>query len=908
MRAAKRVDGPIGHGRLPYGAGVPSSPAVDVGGPPVPLRRHQVEALTAVEAAVAAGRTRAWVVLPPGAGKTYVGLEVVRRLARPAVVFGPNTAIQGQWVTTWASYRPTPAPMSTERTLDTTVSALTYQSLATFDPSADVDDNGSAAASLLDRLHPNGTALVARLRELGPITIVLDECHHLLEVWGRLLAEVLDGLPEAFVLGLTATPPQVLDRDQSALVGELFGDIIYAASIPAAVREASLAPFAELAWLTPPSAAEADWLAQDAERFTTLTTDLMDTTFGSVGFLTWLDQRTTGIPVGWSRFERDEPTFALALLRLANAGMLTVPAGARIREEDRVAPTADDWVSLIGDWVKGCLARSGDPADADVVDRIRRVLPSVGYQLTKTGIRRGRSAVDRLIALSTAKTDACVQVVQAEQATLGERTRVLVLCDHESATAQGPDSMRAVQSAEAGSARAVLRALVDDPLTSRLSPMLVTGRTIAAGIATAGRLREFIAAVDPDLAARLDLQPWNEDPEIISLAGGWASRQWVPWATRFLESGHSAVLVGTRALLGEGWDAPKLSSLVDLTTATTLSAVVQIRGRALRVDPDWTEKVAITWTVVCVDDRHPRGRGDWDRLVRKHAGYFGLDSSGDITAGVAHVDDTFSTFAPPPTAEFDAINARMTVRAENRADVRERWAVGTPFVDRIVSTLRIRSRPGHPPVSPPSAGGTAIVRPATVLGPLGPVSTSDGHLSRGRPWRAARAVAAQIDLARYAYAVADALHTAGLTSVGAEAVRVEIEPDGEYRLQLNGVDTATSAVFAGALDDLVSTVGEPRYLVPRYLLGTRPGWSPQSAGWRLLLTRKLRPDGVAWHAVPTALGIRRELVDAFVTAWNGWVSGGSAVFTGNPDGAGVLAGSRGFAPLDVETVLRPAWS
>jgi superfamily II DNA or RNA helicase len=890
---------------------VPSSPAAGVGAPPVPLRRHQAEALAAVDSAVSAGRSRAWVVLPPGAGKTYVGLEVVRRLDRPAVVFGPNTAIQGQWVTTWASYRPTPTAMGTDRALDAPISALTYQSLATFDPSADPDGSTSEPSSLLDRLHPNGTALVTRLRELGPITIVLDECHHLLEVWGRLLADVLDDLPEAFVLGLTATPPQVLDRDQTALVAELFGAITYAASIPAAVREATLAPFAELAWLTPPSAAEADWLAQNAERFATLTTDLMDPTFGSVGFLTWLDRRSTGIPVGWSRFERDEPAFALALLRLANAGMLTVPTGARLREEHRVAPTADDWVALIGDWVKGCLSRSGVAADEGVVDRIRAVLPSVGYQLTKTGIRRGRSAVDRLIALSSAKTDACVQVVRAEQATLGERTRVLVLCDHESATAQAPDSIRAVQSAEAGSARAVLRALVADPLTRTLSPMLVTGRTLAADSVTAGRLRDFIAAADPDLGARVDLQPWNDDPAIVTLAGGWSSRHWVPWATRFLEAGHSGVLVGTRALLGEGWDAPKLSSLVDLTTATTLSAVVQTRGRALRIDPGWADKVAITWTVVCVDEHHPRGRGDWDRLVRKHAGYFGLDGSGDITAGIAHVDDSFSTFAPPPTANFDAINARMTVRAENRADIRARWAVGTPFVDHVVATVRIRSRRSGPAPRPTDAAitpTTSPVRPTTVLGALGPVDTTTGHPAFGHPWRAVRAVAAPIDLARYACAVADGMHAAGLAPVGAEAVRVEVEPDGEYRLQLDGVGTATSAVFAGALDEVVSTVADPRYLVPRYLLGSKPGWSPASAGWRFLLTRKLRPDAVVWHAVPTALGVRRELVDAFVVGWNRWVSGGSAVFTGNPDGAGVLASSRGFPPLDVETVLRPAWS
>ena len=42
------------------------------------------------------------------------------------------------------------------------------------------------------------------------MTLVLDECHHLLEVWGRLLRDVLAELPDAFVLGLTATPPDTL--------------------------------------------------------------------------------------------------------------------------------------------------------------------------------------------------------------------------------------------------------------------------------------------------------------------------------------------------------------------------------------------------------------------------------------------------------------------------------------------------------------------------------------------------------------------------------------------------------------------------------------------------------------------------------------------------------------------------
>ena len=96
------------------------------------------------------------------------------------------------------------------------------------------------AGSLLDRLHENGRAFIEQLqtlnRDSGPLLLVLDECHHLLEVWGRLIGELLDQLPNALVLGLTATPPEALTADQALLVDELFGTPLYRVSIPAVVK------------------------------------------------------------------------------------------------------------------------------------------------------------------------------------------------------------------------------------------------------------------------------------------------------------------------------------------------------------------------------------------------------------------------------------------------------------------------------------------------------------------------------------------------------------------------------------------------------------------------------------------------------------------------------------------------
>src|SRR5690606_41808778 len=158
-------------------------------------------------------------------------------------------------------------------------------------------------------------------------------------------------------------------------------------------------------------------------------------------------------------------------------------------------------------------------------------------------------------------------------------------------------------------------------------------------------------------------------------------------------AGRCQALVGTRALLGEGWDARGVNTVVDLTTATTSTAVVQSRGRALRLDPAWPEKTAHTWTVVCTTDEHPRGSADWDRFVRKHEGYLGVDAEGEVMSGVAHVDPAFSPFEPPPEEELDAVNARMLARAGRREGTRRRPRPGAPPRDR------------PPPPPPAGAGG-----------------------------------------------------------------------------------------------------------------------------------------------------------------------------------------------------------
>ncbi len=351
----------------------------------------------------------------------------------------------------------------------------------------------------------------------------------------------------------------MMTAEQAQLHQTLFGGVDLEVSAPALVREGLLAPYQELAYLTRPSPAEADYIPGEALRFAELRAGLLDPGFANVPFLGWLQARVVerrgpgGAPVSWTRFEKDEPALADATVRLHVAGLLDLPEGARIREQHRHPPTAADWVALIGDYTHRCLLASQDPRDEQALGAIRRALPAVGYRLTRASVRAGESPVDRVLARSESKARAAIEILGAESAELGPRLRALVLCDFEDAGGMLHTSLAAdlagVLQADSGGARLALETLLADPQAATLNPVLMTGWHVACGPDTAEHLLAWLRTAEPgpDLAAA----PWGGLTQITGGAG-WETRRYVPLVTRFHAKGGSRCLIGTRALLGEG--------------------------------------------------------------------------------------------------------------------------------------------------------------------------------------------------------------------------------------------------------------------------------------------------------------------------------------------------------------------
>ncbi|MEX2426561.1 MAG: DEAD/DEAH box helicase family protein [Thermomicrobiaceae bacterium] len=967
-----------------------------------PFRKYQSLALDAYEHRAPEHQHRCYLVMPPGSGKTALGLEIVRRAGNPAIVFSPNTAVQQQWSDEWQNFQPHTVPATTDPSIVAPLSFLTYQSLCNLNPEHDDLDEavielwqqslqrerglspadarreierrqetdskqfrrdlsryrrrarrmiarGDDPDRLLDLLHPNGKQLVDRISALRGCTIVLDECHHLLEMWGYLIRALVDRLgDETLVVGLTATPPGELSEREAELYRDLFGYADFEVPTPAVVREGDLAPYQELGYLTRPLPQEADYIAEQHLRFEELITRILDHQFASRSFLEWVRQRAhdrfspEGAGISWVRFERDSPDLARAVLRLCYRFEVAPPDGVRLREPHRQPMSADDWVLLIEDFAVRCLRLSQHPGDHQAWEEIRSALPSLGYVLTSRGIRRHVSPIDRVLAHSASKGLAAAAILGVESVELGEQLRALILCDYERTSSDLVAQLRGVLDSQAGSAILLLETLLADPDVYRLNPLLLTGRTVACSVETANRLKNWLSKRAPELASAIEFTPLKHDQDdsgvtITAPGAGWNTRLYVPLITRFYEEGGCQCLIGTRGLLGEGWDARRVNVLVDLTTAATATTVHQMRGRSLRLDPELPEKVANNWDVVCLDLEHPRGMADYDRFVRKHRSYFAPNLEGEIESGVSHVHHSLSPFGPPAEADVAGINAHLLRRAAERARARELWRIGEPYDNQEVATLRVRAggsfgvpnqrlfrdqtgQSGRSSIL--TRGGVgALATGATVAGVmatgLDPVAWFAPLVVAGGAvyWTAdsfhqtVRSIGPSGNLEDFGLAVMESLRDVGELpgSVRADDLHVVVQEDGYYRCYLSGLTDEESQIFVGALDELLAPLAAPRYIIPRYVAGT-PRSVLQSArlGFRYLAEGRTGSTMV-FHAVPEPLARNRDRVAAFERAWHRHVSAGEAYFYRSAEAQAILQVQAGEDPFEVTTQMRTLW-
>lgn len=769
-------------------------------------------------------------------------------------------------------------------------------------------------------LHPNARALVDRLVDHGIDTIVLDECHHLRDHWALVVATLVARLRAAgrkpLVIGLTATLPSIDDGDRYENYTALLGEVDYEVPTPAVVREGNLAPYLDLVQFVEPTDEELIFLRGNADALMVL----LRTTFARDEGLSYLVETLQPEPAppgpadplvpppsseaktpkasGDRQTPPSDPDVRLAAAfardfagaEAAAAMLATVapqhPLVDALPEVARRPPTSDESLRLLARYALDRVLPHSERAEQ--WSRIRRTLADFGYALTDRGVRRTRDPIDTMLASSLAKDHAVCGILRTERAQLGDdRLRALVVTDFAS---HGNTHGGLVGAA--GALR-TFDVIVTDPGTRGLRPLLVTGS--AARIAARDEAT-LVPALREALGVEVITASVDGSPHVRALRAPGATLAGVVSAVaQLLTSGLLHVVVGTRGLFGEGWDCPAVNTLIDLTAVSTASATQQLRGRTLRLDPAWPEKVAHNWTVTAVlpPSFELIAAPDVSRLDRKHGRLWGLDRDDPrlVVRGLSGALGAEQRAAlravvrREPGASVESLVGLSELPP--RARTRDQWRVGEEYVDseRVDAVVARRSSAPVFRTSRPAtrALGAVVLGAAVVLllgivlavlspGALGIVAgtvIAIAALVVGaqvlRPWMRVRRQRFPDDTYRRVAAVVwEGLRRAGRVDdrrAPGFLVREGVADDDSVSLSIECPDAsiADQRTLAGALAELFGPVRAPRFLLETGRGGT---------GLAAAVLRRLPAEDDAHHLpVPAAIGRRREDAAAFAAAW-----------------------------------------
>jgi len=786
------------------------------------------------------------------------------------------------------------------------------------------------AVDLFEILHPNAKKLIMSLKSSGIKTMIFDECHHLQNYWALVMAEIAQKLEISNLIGLTATPPITDDKEKMECYTTLLGDIDFQIPTPAVVKDGMLAPYQDLALFCVPLPEEYEFIKNSHLKFQELTLSFDSQ---NSDFYFWISDRiinrklVTGEPQEWSNFFKTRTNFAIAGVKYLLKNHCKLPWDIPVTEAMYSEITMDDWCALIEDYALNLLKLSSKEEDKALYDQIREALRSLGYVLSENGIRAYSSPIDRILAYSKSKIESLKLLLKNEMKVMGDKIRVAIITDFEFSNALSLKKLENLLDEESGGAIRVMKELTSDDETDKLDPVMVTGSNLLCDDDLAQTFIklskewavqnsfEFDLSIDPAVIGKFS--------SIIGTGKDWCSRTAVLFTTYIFEQGITKCIIGTRGLLGEGWDSINLNTLIDMSTVTTFASVNQLRGRSIRKSEAEPKKLANNWDIICIAPGLEKGYNDLLRLFRKHENFYGICDDGQIQCGINHLDGSLSLGETHLSQEdIKNINQRMTLKGDNRAKAYEMWGIGKPYENtdmgccelkilkpivmkassvygeeqRILSS-KLKSSIYSTIVSGFLLGTLKYLIPgyvetAYITGSIGGLLGINAYrnfssfLSYGNEKFLNITIISSIK--DISISLFNALKECDLVDKTLDDNKIVINErdDGTIRVHLEASEN-DSTLFSSSLSEILSPIGDQRYAVERYEVPV-----PQISFMKFLYMvryglNKCPPVLMCYHPLPTVFNLKDRAI-VFQKYWNKFVSPGEVIFLKGEKGQKVL--------------------
>ena len=854
------------------------------------------------------------VVAAPGAGKTTLGIEVIARLNRPTLILVPTITIRAQWkqriIASFLNDQD-PSIISTDIRHPGFITVTTYQALlAAFcgkEEPVETEENedlleeeSETDDKSLSRLKKEkADEIIALLKQAHIDLLCFDEAHHLRNEWWKALVYLLDNLKPKQTISLTATPPYDADTAEWDRYSSLCGSIDEVISIPELVQNGDLCPHQDFIHFSLLRKTESEQINKVLARISQFIETLAknETLLQAVtDYLTKEDEEVL----------LDNPPLSIALasfLKWADAPVPKRFLNLFSFSLYHIPPFDEKYQKLFLSFVLFKHTTSFAASHAEFIEQLHAQAKAAGIISNKSVYINDGPKIKRQIANSLGKLDSIVDIVDLESRCLGKELRLVILADYIKYDITDCSALGVIP---------IWQMLKD---RRDISLGVLTGTIILLPQPVLSVFKERLQQAQ--LHEQVKITPFDRDSYFsrITVTGN-KKAALVRLITQLFNEGHLTVLVGTQALLGEGWDAPSINSLILSSTVSSYMLSNQMRGRAIRIDKNNPDKVANIWhwaSIKILSDwerfkqQMPSASKtefdpvmelfDWAQLEQRFKGYEapGIDEPYAIENGMERIlPKTFTTqlgVLDQREPYFLSLNSGMKQRAQDRNLTRELWKKGlrTAYNNPERSLRKGISTEVKMKNFYYSGGYFAmLIFWSLVISPFVYIPITERRFEAillslfvfvvimAKPtYKFLRCSSPEKVMRQIGIVVLETLAYMGQIKTSLQRVNIKCQKTqmGGIFFSVGNVSPEENNLIIKCMREIVDPIENPRYIFAR-----------KSKLWFLPTTD--------YHAVPTAIGQKKENAEAFALLWNKYIGGCELIYTRSQQGRQSLLKAR----------------
>lgn len=608
------------------------------------------------------------IVAAPGSGKTTLGIELIKRLSAPALVLAPSITIREQWVARITDaflcegLKPT-TYLSQDLKDPRVITIVTYQALHSaitrFKGSLEEDD-------FKEDVDYSDFDVISMIKDNAIGVLCLDECHHLRSEWWKALEEVKKTCSGLKVIALTATPPYDSTPALWKRYMDMCGEIDEEITIPELVKEGSLCPHQDFVYFNYPTEEE----RQEVEKFEERSDAVFQKLMQDSVFVNAIQSHKALADLTAAEKLLDNPPYFASILIFLKAKNCAFSEKLQRLLGAKTLPVMDK--SKMETLLTGFLYEDTESYTCD--EAYREALTD---ELKTAGLIEKRklsftvnAGIEKLLTNSKGKANSIRDIVAHEYAALGKNLRLLVLTDYirkeyESAVGNPEQDVNSL------GVLPFFEMLRREDSGIRLGVLCGTLVVIPAEAKEA--LQKETEGIGKITFSKIGSLPETDYVKVTAVGDAHFLTSAV---TNIFAKGYMQVLVGTKSLLGEGWDSPCINSLILASFVGSFMLSNQMRGRAIRVFKDQPDKTSNIWHLVCLNpwknknDKNEISE-DFSLLQRRMEHFLGLHyTENTIENGI----ERLSFIKAPYTQENVAhINQQMLILANQRSSLKSRW-------------------------------------------------------------------------------------------------------------------------------------------------------------------------------------------------------------------------------------------